>query len=272
MKKLLAFLSFLLCSCVLFAASDGFEKFTIIENDECAVIVTGLQDGPDYTVKTQLVNKSDSVTYMFGITEATINGVVCDPFFAARVVPGKRANKRISFNMNELRDIGVKEVTDIALLIKVHDANDWMGDSIVNEWVHIYPNGKQNAKQFVRTPLPTDTLVMDENNVRFTIIGYDYSDLLVPFKILIYLENNTDANLLFGANDASLDGFMIDPFFATSVPAHSSELEVIGWVDSALEENDISAEEISSVEFELCIYDDNDWVNPIFDDFIEINP
>ena len=124
------------------ALADGeFEAVTAIDNDECAVTIKSID--PDamwgYTLKVLLENKSPDKTYIFSVETAFINGVECDPFFAAEVAPGKKSNEDINFNLDPLEANGVAEPTDIELIFRVSDPDDWMADDIFNEVLTLTP-------------------------------------------------------------------------------------------------------------------------------------
>ena len=74
----------------------------------------------------------------------------------------------------------------------------------------------------------------------------------------VYLENNTDKNILFSLDYSSINGYMADPYWATSVLPYSSKYSTISWSQRTLEENLIF--EVEDIEFELKAYDY--WLSP----------
>ena len=76
----------------------------------------------------------------------------------------------------------------------------------------------------------------------------------------VYLENNTDKNVLFSLDYSSINGYMADPYWATSVLPYSSKYSTISWSQRTLEENLIF--EVEDIEFELKAYDYDDWLSP----------
>ena len=75
----------------------------------------------------------------------------------------------------------------------------------------------------------------------------------------VYLENNTDKNVLFYLDDSSINGYMADPYWATSVLPYSSKYSTISWSQRTLEENLIF--EVEDIEFELKAYDYDYWLS-----------
>ena len=73
------------------------------------------------------------------------------------------------------------------------------------------------------------------------------------------------------ANDVSVNGYMSDPFYATSVSAGKCAFSSISWSDTTLEENGIT--DIEEIEMVFRAYCSDDWT---LDDFanetIILNP
>lgn len=249
-----------------------FTELTAVDNEECAITVTGIE--PDniwgYTIKALLENKSAEKTYMFSVDSAAINGVQCDPFFAAEVAPGKKANKEISFSTDELEENGITEFTDIELTFRVYDSEDWSADDVAMQTVHIYPFGEDQAAAFVRQPQDSDTVLVDNDAATVIVTGYAHDDIW-GYTVKLFLINKTDKNLMFTTDEASVNGFMADPFFATTILAGKCAFKSVSWSDETFEENGIS--EVETIEFLLRAYDSDDWTaEDLVNEAITLNP
>ncbi|MCD8190466.1 MAG: hypothetical protein LUD78_09665 [Clostridiales bacterium] len=249
-----------------------FEELVVVDNDECVIKLTGID--PDnmwgYTVNAELENKSSEKTYMFSVVSASVNGVASDPLFASEVAAGKKANEEISFSDSTLEENGVVDYTDIALTFRVYNSDDWSEDDVAYETVHVYPYGEENAIAFVRESLDTDTLIVDNDEVSVIVTGYEYDDIW-GYTVNLYLENKTETEVMFSVNDASVNGYMIDPFYAESVPAGCCAFGSMSWYEDELEENGIS--EVEAIEFQLTAYDNEDWAGDYFvDETVTLNP
>jgi len=144
-----------------------FEEIVVVDNENCNIRITGIE--PDslwgYSLKVLLENKSDNVTFMFSVESAAINNVSADPFFASEVAPGKKANETITFPVDELKENGVGDITDIQLDFNVYDSNDWTADSVAVASTHVYPYGEEKAISFVRESQSTDIVLADNDQV-----------------------------------------------------------------------------------------------------------
>ena len=237
-----------------------FSGVVAVDNTECIIKITEID--PDniwgYALKVQLENKSADKTYMFSVETAAINGVQCDPFFATEVAPGKKSNKEISFTKNELEEIGIKNYTDIELTFRVYDTNDWMADNVAKETIHVYPYGADEAVKYVRTPQESDNIIVDNEYVTVVVTGYE-DDPIWGYTAKLFLLNKTDKNVMFSVDEASVNGYMADPFFAKSVSAGKCAFSSMSWSDTDLEENGITV--IEEIEFNIRAYDEDNWLD-----------
>lgn len=249
-----------------------FTEMIAVDNEECSIKITGIE--PDnmwgYTVKALLENKSADKTYMFSVKSATINGVHCDPFFASEVAAGKKANEEINFPDSELKEHGITEYTDIELTFRVYDSNDWMADAVAEETIHVYPYGEEKAEKYVREAQPSDNVILDNDYVTVIVTGYE-EDEIWGYTVNLFLLNKTDKNIMFSVDEASVNGFMADPFYAESVSAGKCAFSSMSWSDTTFEENGIT--EVETIEFILRAYDNDDWSADDFtNETITLNP
>lgn len=108
----------------------------------------------------------------------------------------------------------------------------------------------------MREAQSSDVVLVDNDQVSVTVIGYT-QDSIWGYGVNVYLVNKTDTAAMFAVDDAAVNGFMADPYWAKSVPAHASAFSSINWSDSTLEENNIS--EVQEISFTLVAHDDESW-------------
>lgn len=236
----------------------SFTETIVVDNDQCIVKITGIEYDNIWglTLKALLENKSSDKTYMFAVESAAINGVECDPFFATEVAAGKKSNNKITFSDNIFDGNEVGDYTDIELTIHVYDTNDWSADDVARETVHIYPYGEDKAVKFVREKQPTDNVLFDNDYITVIVTGYEIDEIW-GYTVNLFFINKTDREVMFSVDEASVNGFMLDPFFAKSVGAGKCAFSSMTWSNSALEENSIT--EIEEIEFLFRAYDSEEW-------------
>ncbi|MCD8383124.1 MAG: hypothetical protein LUC30_09515 [Clostridiales bacterium] len=251
----------------------SFEELVVVDNDECAITITGIDADNiwGYTLTALLENKSSDKTYMFSVDDASINGVKCDPYFASEVTAGKKSNEEISFyNSDTLEENGITVFTDIELTFSVYDNDDWTADDVANVTVHVYPYGEENATTFERENLDTDIVLVDNEYVTVIVTGCEYDDVW-GYAVNLYLVNKTDSKVMYSVDNASVNGYMVDPYYADTVAAGTCAFSSMYWYSEDLEDNGIT--EVDEIEFELNIYDNDDWaVDNYVSETITLNP
>ena len=80
--------------------------------------------------------------------------------------------------------------------------------------------------------------------------------------IYIYVENNTDQDVTVQAANTSLNGFMVEPYFSCDVTAGKKAYDTITFMESDLEENDIT--KIDTMEISFHVFDTANY-NTVFD-------
>ena len=235
--------------------SIPFETVTVADNEACSIIIREIEEDSiwGYTLKTLLENRSVDKTYMFSVQSASVNGVEADPLFAREVAAGMKANEEISFTGDKLTENGITQYTDIALSFRVYDNDDWMADLVYEDTIHVYPYGQEKAEKYVREMQPSDIIVAENEYASVAVTGYT-EDPVWGYTVNLFLVNKTsDHAIMFSVDDASVNGYMIDPFFATTVNPGNCAFREMSFSDSALEENSIT--NIDEIAFSLRAYD-----------------
>lgn len=254
------------------AGSITFEGLTAVDNAECRIEITDIDIDNiwGYTLEVQMENKSTEKTYMYTVDSAAINGVQTDPFFASEIAAGKKGKEEINFSTDSLAENGITEFTDIELTFRVYDSDDWTADPAAKETVHVYPYGEEKAVLFSRETQPSDTVIVDNEDVTVTVTGYEMDEIW-GYTVNLFLINRTDKDVVFTVDEASVNGYMADPFFAADVSAGKCAFNSVSWSESTLE--DIGITEVEEIEFKLRAYDSNDWTAKDFaNEKITLNP
>lgn len=225
-----------------------FTEMVVVNNDQCSIKITGID--PDdmwgYAINISLENKSPDTNYSFAVKEAAVNGVEVTTLFAKEVAAAKKANGSVDISSSSLEKNGIVDYTDIELTFRVSDADDWMADDIVLETVNIYPLGEDNIVKFNRPAQANDTIIADNEHISAIVTSYE-NDPIWGYTANLFLVNKTDVDIMFSLDNASVNGYMVDPFFAASVAPNKSAFKSISWSNSALEKNNIT--DIEEIEF-----------------------
>ena len=102
----------------------------------------------------------------------------------------------------------------------------------------------------------TEQILVDDENCTVKITGIE-EDAIWGYTLKVFLENKTDLELMYSVDMVSVNGYMCDPFWGTSVTAQMKANEEISFATESFERNGI--ETPSEISFTLRVSDYNDW-------------
>ena len=232
---------------------------TIVDSEDLTFTITSVSASRsgDVSFKVLCVNKTD-LNLMFSWDNVSVNGYMIDPFFASTVAAGKSSNVDISFSNRSLENANIASIDELVFTLRVYDSEDWSADKLVESEFIIYPTGLDASGVVIPARINTanEKVIVDNENAAFIILSVE-NDPIWGYTLLCYLENKTTDTLMFSWDDVSVNGFMLDPFFAKEVQPEKRAYSSISFSNSGFEENGIS--DVEEIEFKLKIYDSNDW-------------
>lgn len=168
---------------------------------------------------------------------------------------------------------GCGDMDDVRMLI----ARDVMWDSMEDETIEDTPEKKPNSTT-VETPAVTEMYeettapetvenenkfdgveplcIWNMNGIEITVLGLEMDAFWGP-TMYLEIENRSKDDILIGFNDVAVNGYMMDPFWATTVTAGNKSRETVTWLDASCVENNI--EDIETVEGYFSISNDDTW-------------
>lgn len=252
--------------------ANRFQEVMVVDDEDSAIYITDFREDPvwGWVLDVRLENKTEEDVLLFSVDSASINGVEIVPMFSAQVAPGKKAKEQIVLTDSSLAGHDIGLYSDIALQFRISDAEDWMEEAVARPRIHVYPYGAGNAVSYSRQPQPAEQILADNASVTVTVIGYR-SDPIWGYTVELFLQNHTDHRVMFAAENASVNGYMADPFYAFSVGAGNCAFSTMSWSDTALEEKGIT--QIEAIEFTLRAYNETDWTaEDILSQSVTLNP
>ena len=232
------------------------DGLTVIDNEECSIILEEIipNDTWGYTIRAELENKSPDKKLSFSVDNAYVDGVENYPYFMAEVAPGKKAKESITFEDADMLDL--LSFSDIEMEFRVYDSEDWSADPVAEETAHVYPKGEEAVSPFVYEPADTDQVLYEDESVSIVYTGVDQEDTW-GYTLNVYIVNKTDVDLYVSTDDVSVNGYMVDPYFAHVLAPGKSAFTEISWSYSDLEDKGIT--DVEEVEFTLTARDNEDW-------------
>lgn len=118
----------------------AFQQIVLVSNQDVTakIIDIHVDDIWGYTLEVYLENHTNK-ELMFTVEKVSVNGFMCDPFWAATVDSGMKANEDISFSKNDFDKNGIETVESITLTLRAYDNDNWLADDIINETITINP-------------------------------------------------------------------------------------------------------------------------------------
>lgn len=242
-----------------------------IDKKECSIKITDVNPDGEMgcTLKVQLENKSDQTNHLYGIKDASVNGVTYHLFFAIQVKAGEKAEEEIYFDRQMLKNYGIKKCTNIELTFHVYDIDGPCEVPIVADTIHVYPYGIENATIFVNHVQPSDKLIIDNDYVVVSVKKCGLEDW--GYIIKFYLMNKTSKPLIIDAEDVSINGIMVEPYFDPYVSPQKVAFGFMTWDNDTLRENKI--DEVKEIKFKLRVrYTNNLLGENLVNEEITINP
>ena len=257
MKKVIFVFLIVLTFCLVLTSAMA-EETVLADNDKVYVKIKKLEaSGDSLEMKVYLENKSN-VTAMFSIDNMTVNGYLVDPFWAEEVAPGKKSNDTIT--VRRLSENGVTgDVSIIEFDLRAYDNNDWSAPDLYKDRISLYPLGEDKVSIVERKGEPRDLVVVNNDKLTIIVVGF-YEDSIWGFTAKLYIVNKTDKTVMFSVDDGSVNGFMMNPFWAKELPPNARCYSDMHWSSSDFEENDIT--KVEEIELTFRVYDNNDWSAP----------
>jgi len=102
-----------------------------------------------------------------------------------------------------------------------------------------------------------DQVLVDNEVCTFKIVKAEEDDFW-GFKVKVYCENKTaDKNLMFSVDDVSVNGYLIDPYWANTVAPGKKNNGELTFNSDYFDEAGITAAD--EIRFKLKVYDSDDW-------------
>ena len=287
MKKKLKVLAVVLCM-VLFAAmamgsgsseSEGGEKEVVSSSKSEGTGTTQIEEkeDPKLTIEEQVVLNKDGIVVtakeyvsdsIFGdgikllvenngdkTTTVSCNAVIVNNFmishlFVAEVAPGKKSNENLYLSSSELKAAGVDIVGQVEIYFHVYDSETYDG-LFDSDCVTIKTSAFANMDT---KPNDAGTELYNANGIRIVGKTVDENSFWGT-AILLYCENTSGKNVSISVEEMSINGFMMNPFFSTTVYDGKMAMDDITIFSADLEKNGIVT--IEEVELKFHIYDAN---------------
>ncbi len=200
-------------------------------------------------IKLLIENNSDK---NLGVTSNAliVNNYMISDLFSSSIAAGKKSNEMMYISSSGLSASGINKIGQIEVYFHVYDSDTY--DTILDSDVITIQTSEYAAM---------DIKAMDDgkelyNQDGIKIVGkYVDEESFWGTAILLYIENSSGKNVGINCDNMSINGFMVTPFFTSTIYAGKMALDDITIMSSDLVENGIKS--VDTIELSFHIYDSN---------------
>lgn len=193
----------------------------LVDTQDLLVVCTGFEQEDDVSMLLYLENRSDQ-NLTFTTEECVVEGVTSDPVWYADLPAHSAARQKITWDT--LGEIP----TAVHFLLHAYDSDAW--NDVLRQPVALYPLGEENAHYITYTPIESDLLLVDTEDLAIWVVNYSVDDFWGVSMSLI-VENRGENTLVISMPVCTLDGKASAPLFFSSAPAKSITLTDVMWLD-----------------------------------------
>ena len=195
-----------------------------------------------------LVENNTDKNLSVGCDAVIVNNYMIVDLFSCSVAAGKKANDTIYLSSSALDAAGITNVGQIEIYFRVFDSDTY------ETVFEVAPVTIQTSAfdDMDITPADAGEELFNQGGVR--IVGkYVDEDSFWGTAVLLYVENKSGRNIGVSCEDMSINGFMVNPLFSSTVYDGKMSIDTITIFSSDLEENNISS--IDELELKFRVYD-----------------
>lgn len=195
-----------------------------------------------------------------GCNALIVNDYMITDLFSSTIAAGKKANETLYLSSSGLKAAGIENVGKIEVYFHTFDPDSYMTikdlDCITIQ-TSVYD-------EMDTVPNDAGQELYNENGVK--IVGkYVDENSFWGTAVLLYIENNSGKNVIVQCDDMSINGFMVTPYFSSTVYDGKKAIDEITLMSSELEENGIDSVEDIELKFKLI---DENFMNSVESDVI----
>ena len=200
-----------------------------------------------------LIENNSGKDLTFQCRNASVNGYMVETMMSVDVVNGKKANDSLTFMESDFEACGIEAIADIEIAFHIFDMAEWE-TYLDTDAIQIKTSV---ADTFEYTYDDSGDLAYEGNGIKIVVKGLAEDESLFGPSIVVYIENTGDKDVTVQTRDVSINGFMVDAMFSCDVVAGKRAVDTITFMESDLEENEITA--IEDVELSFHVFDMAEW-------------
>lgn len=225
------------------------EKQVLVDQE--GIVITATEYTSDSIwgdgIKLLLENNSDK-TVRVGCSALIVNNYMINDLFSSEIAPGKKANETMNLSSSQLKAAGIDTVGQVEMYFHIYDSETY--DKILDtDCITVKTSAFDRMDT---TPNDTGTELYNQDGIRIVGKAVD-EDSFWGTAILLYCENTSGKNVGIQVEEMSINGFMMNPVFSTTVYDGKMAFDDITIFSSDLKDNGITA--IEEVELKFHIFE-----------------
>lgn len=237
----------------------------LVEESGIKITAKGLNTdslfGPELKL---LIENNSGKNLTFQCNNASINGYMVETLMSVEVVTGKKANDSLTFMDSDLADSGITAIADMEFSFHIFETENW--EAYLDTKTIVLKTSL--ADTFEYTYDDSGDLVYEGNDIKIVVKGLSKDPSIFGPGVVVYIENNSNQNVTVQAGDVSINGFMVEPIFSSSVVSGKRAVSTITFMDSDLEKNEISS--IENIELSFHIFQTDNWDTIVDTDMVKL--
>lgn len=229
------------------------------------VTATELKDGlfgPEVSV---VISNDTEKNIVISTRDVSVNSYMLSASgLYSEVAAGKKAIETITLMSSELSEAGIEAIANIEFSFIIYDS-DTYEDIDESGLITLSTSA---ADEFTQPIDDSGDIIYDANGVRVICKGLK-DDWVWDGCIVFYIENNNDQYITVYSENVSVNGYMVDETLWADLRANTRSIEgmyLLTLSNIGLE----SLDEVETIEFNLCIIDEN-WNTLTTTDVITLN-
>lgn len=244
----------------------SIEETVLVEENGIKITAKSLVEdeffGPEIKL---LIENNSGKNLTFQCRNASVNGYMVDTMMSVDVADGKKANDSLTFSDSDFEQCGIETIANIEMAFHIFTTEDW--DTYLDtDMIQLKTSA---TDEFVQTYDDSGEVAYEGNDIRVVIKGLSEDASIMGPGIVVYIENMGDKDITVQAREVSINGFMVDSIFSCDVVAGKRAVDTITFMESDLEENEIT--EITDVELFFHIFGMEDWDTIVDTDVVRIS-
>lgn len=238
-------------------SSVTIDEQVLVDQDGIVITATGYENDSIWGegIKLSIENNTDK-DYMVGCDALIVNDYMISDLFSSTVAAGKKATETMHLFSSELNAAGIDTVGKIEMYF--HATEDGTLDRLFsNVYSEIHTSEYDNMDTSADD---SGTELYNKNGIR--IVGKTVDeDSFWGMAILLFCENTSGRNISIHVDDMSINGYMMTPFFASTIYDGKKAIEDITIMSSDLESSGVESIEEAELKFRITDADSYDTID-----------